>query len=136
MKKAFYEDVLEACASNQNIEMWDNRDMSFVGERWINLSGGQKQRNQLARAVMKDGLIVQSGKSEELIADSDDTSVEDIEEKHGQPNCYDRLFELSRGEETEIGCVKWNVHSIFVTAAHPPMSSSLPGTVDGKQLQD
>ncbi|GMI75093.1 ATP-binding cassette C3, MULTIDRUG RESISTANCE PROTEIN 3, multidrug resistance-associated protein 3 [Hibiscus trionum] len=203
MKKAFYEDVLEACALNQDIEMWDNRDMSVVGERGINLSGGQKQRIQLARAVysdsdiyilddpfsavdahtgthlfrkclkgllsqktviyathqlefldaadivlvMKDGLIVQSGKYEELIADSDGelvrqmnahrksldqvnrprediagqfqvSQIEVIEEKHGEPNCYDKLSERSQEEETETGRVKWSVYSTFVTAAY------------------
>ncbi|TYH78396.1 hypothetical protein ES332_D04G223300v1 [Gossypium tomentosum] len=135
MDDAFYERVLEACALNQDIEMWDNKDMSVVGERGMNLSGGQKQRIQLARAVysdsdiyilddpfsavdahtgthlfkkclkgllsektviyathqlefldaadlvlvMKDGLIVQSGKYEELIADSDGELVRQMD---------------------------------------------------------
>ncbi|PPR93886.1 hypothetical protein GOBAR_AA26791 [Gossypium barbadense] len=206
MKKAFYEDVLEACALNQDTEMWDNKDMSVVGERGMNLSGGQKQRVQLARAVysdsdiyilddpfsavdahtgthlfkkclkgllsqktviyathqlefldaadivlvMKEGLIVQSGKYEELIVDSNGELVrqmnahrksldqvnqpqendsltgglcqisqtEVIEEKHGEPNCNDKLFESSQEEETETGRVKWSVYSTFVAAAY------------------
>ncbi|KAE8665038.1 ABC transporter C family member 3 [Hibiscus syriacus] len=202
LKKAFYEAVLEACALNQDIEMWEDRDMSVVGERGINLSGGQKQRIQLARAVysdsdiyilddpfsavdahtgthlfkkclkgllsqktviyathqlefldaadivlvMKDGLIVQSGKYEELIADSDGELVrqmnahrksldqvnhregvagqlqisqtEVVEEKHGESNCYDKLLERSQEEEIETGRVKWSVYSTFVTAAY------------------
>ncbi|KAJ9169381.1 hypothetical protein P3X46_017584 [Hevea brasiliensis] len=126
MDKAFYEEVLEVCALNQDIGTWVDRDLIVVGERGINLSGGQKQRIQLARAVysnsdvyilddpfsavdahtgthlfkkcfmqllsqktviyathqlefldaadlvlvMKDGVIVQSGKYEDLIADT------------------------------------------------------------------
>ena len=99
---------------------------------------------------MKDGLIVQSGKYEELIADSDgelvrqmnahrksldqvnppqkdDSStagpcqisqIEVIEEKYGEPICYDKLLERSQEEETETGRVKWSVYSTFVTAAY------------------
>ncbi|KAL9236276.1 hypothetical protein vseg_010967 [Gypsophila vaccaria] len=51
MNKALYEDVLDACALNKDIEMWQDADMCVIGERGINLSGGQKQRIQLARAL-------------------------------------------------------------------------------------
>jgi ABC-type multidrug transport system fused ATPase/permease subunit len=54
MDKAFYDDILEACALKQDIKMWLGGDLSVVGERGINLSGGQKQRIQLARAVYSD----------------------------------------------------------------------------------
>ncbi|XP_031269972.1 putative ABC transporter C family member 15 isoform X2 [Pistacia vera] len=54
MDKSFYEDVLDGCALNQDIEMWVDGDLSVVGERGMNLSGGQKQRIQLARAVYND----------------------------------------------------------------------------------
>eukprot|EP00258_Populus_trichocarpa_P046275 XP_024462294.1 putative ABC transporter C family member 15 isoform X2 [Populus trichocarpa] len=51
MSKEIYEDVLEGCALNQDIEIWADGDLTVVGERGMNLSGGQKQRIQLARAV-------------------------------------------------------------------------------------
>ncbi|XP_021854515.1 putative ABC transporter C family member 15 [Spinacia oleracea] len=54
MNKGFYEEVLEACALNKDLQMWTDADMCVVGERGINLSGGQKQRIQLARAIYSD----------------------------------------------------------------------------------
>ena len=46
-----YEQVIQGCALDRDIELWADGDMSLVGERGMNLSGGQKQRIQLARAV-------------------------------------------------------------------------------------
>uniref|UniRef100_A0A5B6Z5V5 ABC-type xenobiotic transporter n=1 Tax=Davidia involucrata TaxID=16924 RepID=A0A5B6Z5V5_DAVIN len=57
MNKVFYKDVLEACALNQDIEMWLDGDLCVVGERGMNLSGGQKQRIQLARAIYSESDI-------------------------------------------------------------------------------
>ncbi|KAJ9690992.1 hypothetical protein PVL29_013250 [Vitis rotundifolia] len=54
INKAFYEDVLEACALDRDIQLWSNGDLSVVGERGMNLSGGQKQKIQLARAIYSD----------------------------------------------------------------------------------
>jgi hypothetical protein len=38
MHKAFFEDVVEACALNQDINIWLGGDSSLVGERCMNLS--------------------------------------------------------------------------------------------------
>uniref|UniRef100_UPI0005CAB691 ABC transporter C family member 3-like n=1 Tax=Fragaria vesca subsp. vesca TaxID=101020 RepID=UPI0005CAB691 len=54
MIEGYYEDVLEACALDQDVKMWEDGDLTVVGERGMNLSGGQKQRIQLARAVYSD----------------------------------------------------------------------------------
>ncbi|XP_021899667.1 putative ABC transporter C family member 15 [Carica papaya] len=58
MNKAFYEEVLEGCALNKDIETWIDGDLSLLGEMGMNLSGGQKQRIQLARAVYSDSDVV------------------------------------------------------------------------------
>ncbi|KAJ2800506.1 hypothetical protein H4R20_004032, partial [Coemansia guatemalensis] len=47
----FYEQVIDACALRQDIDMLSAGDMTEIGERGINLSGGQKMRVSLARAV-------------------------------------------------------------------------------------
>ncbi|XP_074310112.1 putative ABC transporter C family member 15 [Silene latifolia] len=51
MNRAFYAEVLEACALKKDLEIWQDADLCLVGERGVNLSGGQKQRVQLARAI-------------------------------------------------------------------------------------
>ncbi|GAB2297789.1 hypothetical protein Dimus_031876 [Dionaea muscipula] len=54
MNVDFYQEVLEGCALNKDVEMWADRDLCVVGERGMNLSGGQKQRIQVARAIYSD----------------------------------------------------------------------------------
>ncbi|KAI5007080.1 hypothetical protein ZWY2020_047028 [Hordeum vulgare] len=54
MDRSLYEEVLQGCALDRDLELWSNGDMTVVGERGVNLSGGQKQRIQLARALYSD----------------------------------------------------------------------------------
>ncbi|VAH82615.1 unnamed protein product [Triticum turgidum subsp. durum] len=54
MDRSLYEEVLQGCALDRDLELWANGDMTVVGERGVNLSGGQKQRIQLARALYSD----------------------------------------------------------------------------------
>ncbi|RUS20234.1 hypothetical protein BC937DRAFT_95643 [Endogone sp. FLAS-F59071] len=51
MEKDRYERVLEACALKRDLDIFDDGDMTEIGEKGITLSGGQKQRVNLARAV-------------------------------------------------------------------------------------
>ncbi|VDO76247.1 unnamed protein product [Heligmosomoides polygyrus] len=52
--KAFYEELLEACALQQDLAQLSHGDETEIGEKGINLSGGQKARVALARAVYQD----------------------------------------------------------------------------------
>ena len=52
-----YWKVLQACALHQDIQKFDHKDLSLVGERGVSLSGGQKARLNLARAVYRNSDI-------------------------------------------------------------------------------
>lgn len=52
-----YEQVIEACALQQDLQILVAGDQTEIGEKGINLSGGQKQRVALARAVYADSDI-------------------------------------------------------------------------------
>ncbi|KAL8462296.1 hypothetical protein ACS0TY_033372 [Phlomoides rotata] len=57
MNRQRYNQVLEACSLNKDLEILSFGDQTVVGERGINLSGGQKQRIQIARALYQDADI-------------------------------------------------------------------------------
>ncbi|KAL4450427.1 hypothetical protein ABPG74_019325 [Tetrahymena malaccensis] len=53
-----YKQVLEACCLNEDLQQFDNGDLTEIGERGINLSGGQKARISLARAIYSQSDII------------------------------------------------------------------------------
>ncbi|XP_071710057.1 ABC transporter C family member 8-like [Rutidosis leptorrhynchoides] len=57
MDTARYENAINACALDKDINDFKHGDLTEIGQRGLNMSGGQKQRIQLARAVYSDAEI-------------------------------------------------------------------------------
>ncbi|KAF3811135.1 Multidrug resistance protein fer6 [Colletotrichum gloeosporioides] len=58
MDKAWYQEVINACALRPDMAMLPNGDLTEIGERGITISGGQKQRLNIARAIYFDSDVV------------------------------------------------------------------------------
>ncbi|KAF4980857.1 hypothetical protein FZEAL_3231 [Fusarium zealandicum] len=58
VNKDWYNDVVQACALQADLDMLPNGDQTEIGERGITISGGQKQRLNIARAIYFDADIV------------------------------------------------------------------------------
>ncbi|CAG5131727.1 unnamed protein product, partial [Candidula unifasciata] len=56
-KKQRYNQVIQICELQRDLEILEAGDLTEIGEKGINLSGGQKQRVNLARAVYSDSDI-------------------------------------------------------------------------------
>ena len=54
----WYQQVIEACALQPDLDMLPNEDDTEIGERGITVSGGQKQRLNIARAIYFNADIV------------------------------------------------------------------------------
>jgi len=57
-KEELYDQAIECCSLTHDLEIFQDGDMTEIGERGITLSGGQKQRINLARAVYYDSDII------------------------------------------------------------------------------
>ncbi|XP_074185531.1 ATP-binding cassette sub-family C member 4 isoform X2 [Rhinolophus sinicus] len=56
-EKERYEQVIKACALKKDLQLFEDGDLTVIGDRGSTLSGGQKARVNLARAVYQDADI-------------------------------------------------------------------------------
>ena len=53
-----YEEIIDGCALQPDLDILPGGDETEIGEKGINLSGGQKQRVALARAVYSQSDLI------------------------------------------------------------------------------
>ncbi|PWY94483.1 ABC multidrug transporter [Aspergillus sclerotioniger CBS 115572] len=58
MDREWYDQVIQACALQADLDMLPAGDETEIGERGITLSGGQRQRLNIARAIYFDSRII------------------------------------------------------------------------------
>ncbi|KRX09200.1 P-loop containing nucleoside triphosphate hydrolase [Pseudocohnilembus persalinus] len=87
-----YQEVLEACCLNQDIDQFENRDLVEIGERGFNISVGQKTRIALARAIYKQSDIIIL---EDVLTPLDPKMVKQIYEKAIRGMLKDRTIILT-----------------------------------------
>jgi len=58
LDRKWYQQVIEACALQPDLDMLPQGDATEIGERGITVSGGQKQRLNIARAIYFDADLI------------------------------------------------------------------------------
>ncbi|KAJ3007270.1 UNVERIFIED_CONTAM: Multidrug resistance-associated protein 4 [Siphonaria sp. JEL0065] len=56
--QARFNNVIQVCAMDRDLEIFQNGEMTVIGERGVTLSGGQRARLALARAVYSDADVL------------------------------------------------------------------------------